>query len=340
MSLLVTLRWRFLPRKLPGLCQKRLLLPFSFILIFVVYFVIRQQRNLAFKNATAPSFNFNLINTPYIKLNNSQCLLLRNGLWDCPDIRLQGSNRLRQSQLVAVRLLRIFDALCKKHRLRYWITRGTLLGAVRHGGYIPWDTDLDVEMPVEDYIKFVQNVQYFPPGMGLQRGRKEANFEHVFQSETKDNVQSATNMLMLAKALRAPSNPRLRDEKSCYRYCLKYNCPANWPDGIMNDIYPVLIKDDFFQDQFERISLITRIYRKLIKSLGYQFGYRAFPLVYLKFEGFDVPVINDCKKVLKDTYGSDYMTLLAREKRRPPDDLVPDPLHSCAELQKSGTIKK
>lgn len=44
-----------------------------------------------------------------------------------------------------------FDAVCKRHNLRYWLGFGALLGAVRHGGFIPWDDDIDVLMPRTDY---------------------------------------------------------------------------------------------------------------------------------------------------------------------------------------------
>jgi lipopolysaccharide cholinephosphotransferase len=72
-----------------------------------------------------------------------------------PDERLSADTPLRQAQLVMLRLLRIFDDICSRNGLRYWLDAGTLLGAARHGGFIPWDDDIDVMMPIEDYRVFL-----------------------------------------------------------------------------------------------------------------------------------------------------------------------------------------
>lgn len=73
-----------------------------------------------------------------------------------PDNRLSGDTSLRQAQLVMLRLLKIFDFICRKNNLIYWLEGGTLLGAVRHKGFIPWDDDLDVMMPRPDYDRFME----------------------------------------------------------------------------------------------------------------------------------------------------------------------------------------
>lgn len=61
---------------------------------------------------------------------------------------------LRETQRINFHLLQVFSDFCDKHGLRYLLCYGTLIGAVRHKGFIPWDDDVDVTMPVPDYYKF------------------------------------------------------------------------------------------------------------------------------------------------------------------------------------------
>lgn len=65
--------------------------------------------------------------------------------------------RLNNKQVKAALLdtLVYFDKICKKYNLKYTLDAGTLLGAVRHKGFIPWDDDIDVAMPYSDYKKLV-----------------------------------------------------------------------------------------------------------------------------------------------------------------------------------------
>lgn len=53
-----------------------------------------------------------------------------------------------------IEIYREVAKICDKHHLRYYVTDGTALGAIRHKGYIPWDDDFDISMPRPDYEKF------------------------------------------------------------------------------------------------------------------------------------------------------------------------------------------
>ncbi|HHV6931633.1 TPA: LicD family protein, partial [Haemophilus influenzae] len=62
---------------------------------------------------------------------------------------------LREQQLVCLDILDYFHALCEKHQIRYSLGGGTLIGAIRHKGFIPWDDDIDVYMHRDEYQKFI-----------------------------------------------------------------------------------------------------------------------------------------------------------------------------------------
>lgn len=62
---------------------------------------------------------------------------------------------LQQHQAVLLELLREFDRICRRHRIRYMLFAGSALGAVRHHGFIPWDDDLDVVMLRTEYDRFL-----------------------------------------------------------------------------------------------------------------------------------------------------------------------------------------
>ncbi len=60
-------------------------------------------------------------------------------------------------QKIELEMLRYFDEICRKHALTYYVCGGTLLGAVREGGFIPWDDDIDLMMPRKDYEWLLQH---------------------------------------------------------------------------------------------------------------------------------------------------------------------------------------
>ena len=88
---------------------------------------------------------------------------------------------LRQQQERMTEMLLVVEAICKKHGIRYWIGSGTLLGAVRHGGYIPWDDDLDLEMMREDYLKLLKVMpKELPDKYVLQTHESDPNYFYAY----------------------------------------------------------------------------------------------------------------------------------------------------------------
>ena len=65
----------------------------------------------------------------------------------------------RKLQLIQVSIVEDIDRICRDNGLKYYIIGGTLLGAVRHKGFIPWDDDIDLVMYRDDYNKFISIIQ-------------------------------------------------------------------------------------------------------------------------------------------------------------------------------------
>lgn len=231
------------------------------------------------------------------------CRMFNKSAFYCPDIRFRADNPHRQGQLITTRMLKIFDLVCKKHNISYWLTGGTLLGAARHKGNIPWDTDNDVEITLQDYIKF------------FQTAAKDLPEDVFFQNSISDPALGPSNPAEKAALAhdvvglyRRSWNPRLRDPKSCYRYCIKEGC--SWHDGMMIDIFVQETKDP-----------------------------GIFPLKQMEFEGFLFPVPNNWRSQLEKLYHSNFLQVPEKEKNRKPVDF-PDTQHSCDELKVTGYFWK
>ena len=68
---------------------------------------------------------------------------------------MEQNSLLRKLQLVELEILQRFIQLCQKNNLTYYIIGGSLIGAVRHGGFIPWDDDIDIAVPRKDYKQLI-----------------------------------------------------------------------------------------------------------------------------------------------------------------------------------------
>lgn len=70
---------------------------------------------------------------------------------------------IRPLQLRLLDILMVIHQVCEEHGLRYYLADGSLIGAVRHKGFIPWDDDMDICMPRPDYEQFIQHAREWLP---------------------------------------------------------------------------------------------------------------------------------------------------------------------------------
>lgn len=104
---------------------------------------------------------------------------------------------LKEMQQVYLELLKEFDAICHEHNLRYDLAGGSLLGAVRHGGFIPWDDDIDVCMPRPDYRRLLelkaQGTLKLPSGRDVISHRDRSMARH-FGRYVRHDVRRLSDM--------------------------------------------------------------------------------------------------------------------------------------------------
>ncbi len=70
---------------------------------------------------------------------------------------------IRPLQLRLLDILMVIDKMCSEHGLRYYLVDGSLIGAIRHKGFIPWDDDMDIAMPRDDYEKLIAHSSEWLP---------------------------------------------------------------------------------------------------------------------------------------------------------------------------------
>ncbi len=228
----------------------------------------------------------------------------------------------KEAKKVMLEILIEFDLFCQKHELTYWLGYGTLLGAVRHQGFIPWDDDIDVCMPRDDYQRFLAIAQEELPDFLFLQTKESDPFSPVHYA-------------------------KLRDRNSTYIDAWEEGKNIKYHQGIFIDIYPInfishskknqykniLYISKLFANRYVKIDLLAKWFIKYLNRFHHQEHSLAvlgaegmswdiqmnkddiFPLKELKFATKVFPVPKQYKKHLEDLYGSDFMQLPDKKDR-------------------------
>ncbi len=229
---------------------------------------------------------------------------------------------MNKAQKRMFEILLSFDQLAKRHNLTYWLDHGTLLGAVRHKGFIPWDDDLDISMPREDYEKLKILKLHLP--------------SYIFLQDKESDPRVPIHFI------------KLRDKNSKYIDRWEENRKISYHQGVFIDIFPInCIKErilpfygivlnfaKLFSNRYIRIDFLAKRFINFLNRFhtlkgewcvsgpeSMHFVIKVpreivFPLKKLEFEGVKFPVPNRYQEYLRVIFGKDYMQLPPPSKRK------------------------
>ena len=231
----------------------------------------------------------------------------------------KAKGELRERQLKCVDILKKLDKICKENNIQYWINFGTLLGAVRHKGFIPWDDDIDTCMLREDYNRILPILKKEFENSEDIIVRERAATANVFQTRIgeKDN-KYAVDIFPVDKYPAAQINDLEIEEISKRIKSARKKLDKKYPKMhySIEEIHQT--KDDIikFEKEFNLLSDNNTIEKPvLFFGIDYPYLYDRlcynwdviFPLNTIEFEGELYPCPNKYVEQLNDAYCNEYM---------------------------------
>ncbi|MDR2741356.1 MAG: LicD family protein [Treponema sp.] len=256
---------------------------------------------------------------------------------------------LRKLQLSELIILIEVKRICEKHKINYFLIGGTLIGAVRHKGFIPWDDDIDIGMLRDDFDKFVHIVNdELGDNFYVQSGNGSIYSTHIRLKNTKYKKRTDANLPYTGISIDILAYDII-PENNCkaFLYCYFFSLLIRnfyfrlgvrpRPANIIYRIILYLSYSVFFFIPTTSIkNKLERYYLKYVDSkskyrmaLTSRFGFprqrhlhkTLSQLGTAVFEGIELPIPADYHTFLTEQYG-DYMKLPPVEKQIPLHDAI------------------
>ena len=231
---------------------------------------------------------------------------------------------LRRHQMRMLEMLVEVDRVCQKYDIPYWLSGGTLLGAVRHGGFIPWDDDLDIEMLKKDFDRLMQVLPAeLPKTMALQTMKTDPNYL-FFYAKIRDRNSRLEEPFHYERVYR---------EQGIYIDIFPLYPHPKWihklSEHAYGHVYKIMKRMRPKDNEMWKIQVIKRFNQWVVHPIlrfCCMFGNHGlrndlgiphpperdikdiYPLKKINFEGIMVPAPNDCDHFLTLQYGN-YMQL-------------------------------
>lgn len=237
---------------------------------------------------------------------------------------------LRKAQMRMLEILKTVDGILTKHSIDYYLDGGTLLGAVRHGGFIPWDDDLDISVRWEDFPRIKKLLMAeLPENLVFQDRFEDWNLplviakvrdknSYLYEEECTDRLQVKGIFIDIIPMEKIPSWPWKQKLDYWYGHCIRgIHNYTDTKDKILSYILlPFtwsLVQCTRLMNRFSSSSQVGDIYGW--KPTGCYQKEDVFPVQRMRFEDTEVCVPHNPDGVLKALFG-DYMQIPPEEKRR------------------------
>lgn len=236
---------------------------------------------------------------------------------------------LVEANKIMLNILIVVDKICKENNLTYWLDCGTLIGAVRYKGFIPWDDDIDITMPRDDYEKFLEICSTeLPSNLFLQTKENDSKYARYYAkirnrdtlfieySEVGEVIEYNQGIFIDIFIVNCISSraqyiyPFLRFLGVFFtknRFYLKY---------FNADIYMYYIKllNKLHNNKNQLIVRGPEIEAITLKKFNKK---DILPLTKVEFENYIFPAPFNYDKYLREEYG-DYTGVVPREEKKQP----------------------